>query len=742
MTWTVDYGQGPRPVTLPHAWHRDVPVTWEGPATYRTEIQVTQPDTWLVFDAVSYEAIIRVNGETRTTHRGMWDAFAVRLGGPGTYRVEVQVTKNGGPTFPVKDVLSGFLPYVYQTWGGIYGDVRLVSQAEDPTRPAPAKPTRVKVQGRHIQVDGKPFYMRGMLTWGWYPELAHPNPPLETCRREAKLAREMGFNTVKFCLWIPIGEAWWQALEEEGLYAWVELPLWAPSSKPELQAGKEAELRRIVQQLAHRDRIICWTVGCETGPATPPEFRERMVDFVRQTTGCPLVKDISGSAEMYGGDPREFGTYDSFHPYCDTTFYLPVLQSLMHGPREDRPILMGEFNDYDIARDLGQLREAAPYWASDDPNLNAQGSRWQYDFPAILKGPMARHDARTYAKWIRFAISKGHFMRRRVHEYTRMQADIAGYVVTGWRHTPISTSGMIDDTYQRVYEDQHTGMWNQADLLALVPDRFPPWVNGGNRPGFRDTQVQFSGQIKWNIGAASESGRRGQFRWRIEGGPSGDGGVIDLPANEPRVVDTIDVTLDAGRYLLTCELGEVSASWPIHVFDRLPRDLPGWRLAGRTDVWGSWRPRGGPEDTATLFVGTAPEVEAFVQASEGPFVAFVTEGGTAAPFWRECFFDYADPGVLPFANRWEWLFSVGTDQFLAAESSLGARQPWLMTRIDTRTYAQHAVIVRVASAKGWGLVTTLRPWGGQGGQPSQFSINPGGHQLVRVLMGLVDRPQE
>jgi beta-galactosidase/beta-glucuronidase len=81
MTWTVDYGQGPRPVSLPHAWHRDVPVTWEGPATYRTEITVTQPDTWLVFGAVSYEAVVRVNGEIRTTHRGMWDAFAVWLGG-------------------------------------------------------------------------------------------------------------------------------------------------------------------------------------------------------------------------------------------------------------------------------------------------------------------------------------------------------------------------------------------------------------------------------------------------------------------------------------------------------------------------------------------------------------------------------------------------------------------------------------------------------------------------------------
>ena len=61
--WTVDYGEGPKDVVLPHAWRRDVPVAWEGPAVYRTSHKVESDDEWLVFDCVSYRAEVLIDGE-------------------------------------------------------------------------------------------------------------------------------------------------------------------------------------------------------------------------------------------------------------------------------------------------------------------------------------------------------------------------------------------------------------------------------------------------------------------------------------------------------------------------------------------------------------------------------------------------------------------------------------------------------------------------------------------------------
>ena len=39
--WTVDYGEGQvREVRVPHAWRQEVDVRWEGPAVYKTLVDI------------------------------------------------------------------------------------------------------------------------------------------------------------------------------------------------------------------------------------------------------------------------------------------------------------------------------------------------------------------------------------------------------------------------------------------------------------------------------------------------------------------------------------------------------------------------------------------------------------------------------------------------------------------------------------------------------------------------------
>ena len=127
MDWTVDYGSGPTPVTIPHSWHQDVDVRWEGPAIYRTSLVASEGD-FLRFWGVSYACTVSLNGEEVCHHEGIWDAFDVPLvAGPNS--IEVRVVKNGGPTYPVREVLSGFLPFVFHTFGGIFRPVERLSSS-------------------------------------------------------------------------------------------------------------------------------------------------------------------------------------------------------------------------------------------------------------------------------------------------------------------------------------------------------------------------------------------------------------------------------------------------------------------------------------------------------------------------------------------------------------------------------------------------------------------------------------
>ncbi|RYG30091.1 hypothetical protein EON81_25530, partial [bacterium] len=121
--WTVQYGdEGPREIRVPHAWRQDVALDWEGPALYRTMLEVPKAPTLLRFHGVSYACRITLGGRDVAAHEGMWDAFDVDLTRYAGQTVEIglEVVKNGGRFFPVPAVLSGFLPYVYGTWGGLF----------------------------------------------------------------------------------------------------------------------------------------------------------------------------------------------------------------------------------------------------------------------------------------------------------------------------------------------------------------------------------------------------------------------------------------------------------------------------------------------------------------------------------------------------------------------------------------------------------------------------------------------
>ncbi len=698
--WTVDYGDGhAEMVAVPHAWRQDVPVSFEGPVLYRTEIEVPRRPTNLVFHGVSYQAEVSIDGELVATHRGIWDAFEVSLAAFSGKRiaVEVKVVKNGGETFPVRDVASGFLPYVFHTFGGIYREVELV----DADEPAPClAESRVYVDGSRIFVDGAPFYPRGVLHWGWYPEFGHPNPPSDPIRAEIQAAKRLGFNLIKFCLWVP-SHRYLDLLAEEGMLAWIELPLWDPSSDPERLEQIGDEMERVVRQYRRHSNVLCWTVGCELSHATPPEYRRRLVQLVRSLTGSPLVKDNSGGAEMYGGDLREFGDFDDFHPYCDLPFYSPVLDSLLPGPRVARPVLLGEFNDIDVHRDLARLGDDMPFWASRMPELNAQGVRWQHDLPRFLHESRFVDEPRKsgHAALMESSRGKALFVRKFVQEAVRARGSISGYVITGLRDTPISTAGMFDDWGDARFSAEECLPWNGPDVLFQIPTRRPPWINGGNRPGWLDGFNHFAGQIFFRIGLHSESGVVGGLIWTIL---DAEGRVVardvldrmEIDGLIPTEVGQISWQCDApGAYRLRVEFGQAVNEWPFNVF---AAPTEGEKAASEPAV---------------------PGVR---------FLALGDGGVLPMPFWRESAYRFAGD-AWGLAERWERLLPISPD--CALDPAKLPDHEVLINRVDVRTYAEHPIAVRTAD----GIVTTLRPQGGHGIQPLGIFRNPSGLALLRAM---------
>jgi hypothetical protein len=66
--------------------------------------------------------------------------------------------------------------------------------------------------------------------------------------------------------------------------------------------------------------------------------------------------------------------------------------------------------------------------------------------------------------------------------------------------------------------------------------------------------------------------------------------------------------------------------------------------------------------------------------------------------------------------------------------TLGLGKPEvLMNRIDVRTYKEHPVVAKFENV----LITTLRPYGGLGTQPTALNRNPAGVALLESLVATV-----
>ncbi len=727
--WTLNYGDGRKPkvVQVPHAWQQQMPVDDEGPVIYECRLDVPEEPCKLRFRGVSYQAVVIINGKPVCVHEGIWDAFEVSLIdylGEIT-EIAIKVTKNGGETFPVRDVASGFLPYVFNTFGGIFGEVELVEYNAPIELPA-AEP-RVTVDGSKIFVDGEPIYLRGLLHWGWYPELGHTNVTESVIRDEIRGAKALGFNLVKFCLWVP-PHRYLELLEEEGMLGWLELPLWDPTPDDTLLAKMGQEIERIVRQYRHHRSIAVWTVGCELSTATPPEYRAYLQQLVSNLTGCPLVKDNSGGAEMYGGDLREFGTFDDFHPYCELPFYPQVLDSLMTGPRKPLPILLGEFNDVDTHRDLPGLAHEMPYWSSSIQELNAKGVRWQHDLPQVLSTSPLANDRLRSQSLMASSLEKAAYIRKTVQEAVHSRSEIGGFVLTGWRDTPISSSGVFDDYGSAKWQASDFASWNADDCLFLIPTRRPPWVAGGNRPGWQDLFNYFVGQVFIRVGLHTTRGKTAGLTWRIldqngsivarGAAPSQSVGVLD----SKQVAEIVWQCNEPGAYKLAVEFGTVVNEWPIWVVSKIQPEV---RVVDSSGVFlGLTSTESGP------IITSDPSVD-------GDIVVLAGGATVAKPFWREAAYEFVDDAFwaeVPFAEQWSRLAAISPDrvidpQFLA--SLQGAEV--LIRRIDTRTYKEHAVLVR----QGRKFITTLRPYGGLGNQPVGVKNNPAGQEFLRSLIKLL-----
>jgi hypothetical protein len=198
----------------------------------------------------------------------------------------------------------------------------------------------------------------------------------------------------------------------------------------------------------------------------------------------------------------------------------------------------------------------------------------------------------TPAEIVAISYAQSLVIRKYTLELLARRAGIGGYIITGLRDTPISTSGVWDDLGRLKWSPEQFLPINGEAVLSLDIPRRRRWHRGGDRPERLDAYNLWAGENwQWHVILKTTSqsvSASSRLSWKLSDGDGvtlseGQAPLIqEVLPGRPGHVGTISVRLPPGEKASQLRLRQRS---------RL-RELPGGRgvsrIAGR---YGSTRIR-------------------------------------------------------------------------------------------------------------------------------------------------------
>jgi len=642
---------------------------------------------------------------------------------------------------------------------------------------------RLEAQGNQLLLNAEPFMVRGILSWGWQPDRIAPHYSREQAREEIRRIRRMGFNLIKLCLFFP-NQAYFEVADEEGMPLWLELPMWLPDVTPEMRHNAPGEYSAITKLTRHHPAVVLYSLGCELNKTVDRELLLQLDQAVRAQVSDVLVCDNSGSGESYGGLQFDFSDFTDYHPYYDLHYFELLMDNWRRDWQPLRPWIFGEFCDSDTFRDLGPIIQAnhgkRPWWLTGENPVTT----WRPESKAILESldRLAQASLPFSPQEItQKSYAQTQVIRKFTLEALRRRSGMGGYVVTGLRDTPISTSGIFDDFGQPKWEEQEFRKVNDDAVLCLDVGRRRRWFHGGDRPDRIDVYNFWSGDnSNWHIILHTIQSRfplGSRLSWQLSG-PTGD--ILDqgfsetvhpsqagVPVEVGSIICTMPKVLKSVQLHLHVDLegnnSQVSNSWLIWVYPPLRMPHQTLYIYDPTGVYedtGSWL-----DQVIRLNTCQDLSAQAVVLATswENSMQAFLSQGGRVllhqqarglfpsqrGPFWREAinlFYDHPVWQFFPHSGYSDMqFFGLASDTTLKSQvfpdalPGLQGVKP-VLRRLDARQYTISDYLVEASLGLGKLLVCTLQLQGGSGAQPFGWQRNVAGGALLNALLDYLSQP--
>ncbi|MGI6202587.1 MAG: hypothetical protein ACOYID_04195, partial [Eubacteriales bacterium] len=215
--------------------------------------------------------------------------------------------------------------------------------------------------GTEVMLNGSRLVLTGVLDWLFNFDLFSPAIPPQRFRAEVEQMRAAGFNAIKYCLVVP-PEYMLDILDEMGMYAYIEYPMWYERETPALFRRAYAQLPKLVCQNRTHPCLLMSDFNCEL-----PDFSiemdrlmKYMVDESKRLAPNRLYLDNSSCGT------QKYGDLTAVHPYHQLNRFADITEMHVKHRGRTKPMVFGEYADTDSVRDTKSIMERCggklPWW--------------------------------------------------------------------------------------------------------------------------------------------------------------------------------------------------------------------------------------------------------------------------------------------------------------------------------------------------------------------------------------------
>ena len=238
----------------------------------------------------------------------------------------------------------------------------------------------VECKGGKVCINGEPIYIIGALDQDFYHDEIYRAPSDDFLEEQFRLAKRLGFNTLRCHLKLP-ERRYLDIADRVGMLVWYELPSWSRFGERLRQRVKRHIREMVKRDYNHPSLIAYGIVGESWGlKLNEQELHRRWlietVEFLRSLDGTRLIVDNS---PCFGNFHIKTDIND-FHIYCnspdeDERFRRwlhefdkrPYWTFSTHGDAQakgDEPLIVSEFGIWGLPEEAAKIAKAnrTPWW--------------------------------------------------------------------------------------------------------------------------------------------------------------------------------------------------------------------------------------------------------------------------------------------------------------------------------------------------------------------------------------------